>query len=45
MEYDPTAAQDEQQEDRIAKAVVGATIEVHRILGPGFLESIKRIVR
>jgi GxxExxY protein len=26
--------------DRIARAVVGAAIEVHRKLGPGFLESL-----
>jgi GxxExxY protein len=36
--YEPIPAQDEE----IAKAVIGAAIEVHRRLGPGFLESIYR---
>jgi GxxExxY protein len=26
--------------DRLARAVIGTAIEVHRVLGPGFLESI-----
>jgi GxxExxY protein len=26
--------------DRLARAVLGAAIEVHRILGPGYLESV-----
>ena len=38
MNYEPIPEQDEE----IAKAVIGAAIEVHRELGPGFLESIYR---
>lgn len=37
-QFEPIPAQDEQ----LAKTIIGAAIEVHRELGPGFLESIYR---
>lgn len=37
-QFEPIPAQDEQ----LAKRIIGAAIEVHRELGPGFLESIYR---
>jgi len=38
MNYEPVSRQDEE----LTTAVIGAAIEVHRVLGPGFLESIYR---
>jgi GxxExxY protein len=36
MNFDPIPAGDEE----LAHTIIGAAIEVHRLLGPGFLESI-----
>lgn len=36
MEFEPIPSRDEE----IAHAILGAAIEVHRFLGPGFLESV-----
>jgi GxxExxY protein len=36
MDYAPIPAEDEE----LAHKVIGAAIEVHRVLGPGFIESI-----
>jgi GxxExxY protein len=36
MNYDPIPAEDEE----LARQIIGAAIEVHRLLGPGFLESV-----
>ena len=37
-DFEPIPAKDEE----LAKKTIGAAIEVHRVLGPGFLESIYR---
>jgi GxxExxY protein len=36
MNFDPIPEEDEE----LAHTIIGAAIEVHRVLGPGFLESI-----
>jgi GxxExxY protein len=36
MDHDPIPGEDE----ALAHEIIGAAIEVHRLLGPGFLESI-----
>ena len=36
MKHDPLPLEDE----RVGREVIGAAIEVHRLLGPGFLEKI-----
>jgi GxxExxY protein len=38
VDYAPIPEEDEE----LARRVIGAAIEVHRLLGPGFLESICR---
>jgi hypothetical protein len=38
MPFDPIPDEDE----RIAKETIGAAIEVHRVLGPGFIEGPPR---
>jgi hypothetical protein len=49
MDYDPIPAEDEE----LAREIIGAAIEVHRVLGPGFLnfkvlvlkDGIERVLR
>jgi GxxExxY protein len=38
MNYNPIPPEDEE----MARKIIGAAIEVHRLLGPGFIESIYR---
>jgi GxxExxY protein len=37
---DSTPREPSAEEDRLAREVIGAAIEVHRVLGPGLLESV-----
>jgi GxxExxY protein len=40
VELDPELMEPEDEVDRLAHAVIGAAIEVHRLLGPGHLEAV-----
>ena len=40
LEFVDSEAEPDTQLNRITNAAIGACIEVHRILGPGYLESI-----
>jgi GxxExxY protein len=40
VEADVQLLEPEDEVDRLAHAVIGAAIEVHRLLGPGYLEAV-----